>query len=223
MNREFISYQEVLKLYNRQDIHIFESHNNMPKVISTGNGEVIKFFYKKTWFSSNYYAPYAIRFLNNSRKLQTLGVLSPEVTRLKYCQQLKAHIIHYKKLPGDTLLSLIQNGNHELFSHAIKVISYLHKKGIFFRGIHLSNIIYQSNNNMVLVDVTDMAIKDKPLSLPMRYRNLQHLFFHKRDYNLWKSIGMDNCVQQYLDLSGLSECAKKILSYLFKLKLNLLI
>jgi RIO-like serine/threonine protein kinase len=50
----------------------------------------------------------------------------------------------------------------------------LHGAGIYFRSLHLGNIVVTPDNEMGLIDVADMRFLRAPLNAELARRNLQH-------------------------------------------------
>lgn len=52
---------------------------------------------------------------------------------------------------------------------------HLHRKGIYFRSLHLGNVILTPNGEFGLIDFSDMRIYPWPLPKFMRVRNIRRL------------------------------------------------
>ena len=82
----------------------------------------------------------------------------------------------------------------------------LHDKGVFFRSIHLNNVIVSDDSNKLgLIDFADMKISSKGLSSAMRLRNFKHLTRYKADQESIKNFGLDRFMEIYFKTSCLSE------------------
>ena len=208
-----LSSQEFHALCNQTDLKVLEATASGPKIFETPHGEIIKLFRRKKGFSSNRFNPYAHRFCHNVKRLNELGFVAPKINALQYCPELKIHLVYYNKIPGDSFNFLARNNNAEILSAAISLVSNLHNKGVYFRAVHLGNLLQQADGAIALIDVADMKFKKNALSLFMRYRNLKHLFSYKDDCPLWSVSGMPYWLEYYGELSGLPSYQIAILRY----------
>lgn len=175
-----------------------------PKVLVSREGEIIKIFYpKKKWFTSNRFNPRAVRFAKNAQRLTALGISAPEVTQLCYCPALKIHVMKYRKVLGQETRELVHIDGLTLLGKIIEFVANLHEQGIFFRSIHLGNIIYYQQR-FSLIDITDVRFKRKALGFTHRLRNLKHLFLNREDKQDWHRYGIEQCLNLYFQHSNLS-------------------
>ncbi|MOA52408.1 hypothetical protein D3C78_1757000 [compost metagenome] len=56
----------------------------------------------------------------------------------------------------------------------VGLIRSLHQSGIYFRSLHLGNIVVTPEGKLGLIDVADMRFLRSPLSARLVKRNLQH-------------------------------------------------
>lgn len=205
---------ETFKTYcQNPNFRHLEVKEDMPKVLEAGPDQIIKIFYPRSrkWSSSRY-RPHALRFCRNVKKLAELNIAAPSVQKIQYCKELNTYLVLYQKLHGESVYQSIKAGNKQLMHHTIRFVSHLHDKGIYFRGLHLTNLLLLDNNQIALLDVVDMQFKNKPLSLLARYRNLKHLFFHRMDHQFWLQINREELLKSYIANSSLSLISKKIFS-----------
>jgi hypothetical protein len=91
----------------------------------------------------------------------------------------------------------------------VRFFAELHDKGVFFRSIHLNNVIVSDDlNTLGLIDLADMKISSKSLSRPMRLRNFKHLTRYKADQESIKTFGLDRFIDIYFSCNSLSESDK---------------
>ncbi len=215
---EIITIDSFNSILSNPNNSIITMKYKKPKLIENSNGEITKIFYpKKRWHSSNRRRPYALRFYKNAELLLTHGIKAPHITSLKYCPDIKTHMITYKKIPGENVRVLMSQGA-KFITDVAKYIAILHQKGIFFRALHLENLLYQ-NGEFTLIDIDDVTFKNKPLSLRYRYRNLKHMFLVNEDKKTWNPQSVKDFLQVYFQITPLSFLSKKILS-LFLINLN---
>ena len=200
-----LTAQEFQALCERNDLKIVESCSRGVKVWESEAGKIIKVFRgKNKFFTSNNYKSYASRFANHADRLNKLKVLAPKVDSLQFCRELNIHVLSYDKLPGQSAASLAQKGDEKILQEVMKFVAKLHQQGIYFRALHLSNLLLQENKDFALIDVADMHFKNGPLSLYMRCRNLKHLFRHRLDKKIWAADGLKNWIQFYCQMANFS-------------------
>ncbi len=215
-----LSKKEFYTILYQPDNKILASSKNRPKVLENALGDIIKVFYRKKTFSSDHYNPYAKRFCRNANKLNTLGFLAPKINLLLYCNDAKAYLVYYEKMAGQTVFSLVKEGNEVILKKLMCFIISLHEKGVFFRSMHLENFLYSPKNNFILIDISDMKFFNKPLSVYMRLRNLKHIFLHHQDRHIWGHLGIRYWTNEYAQHANFSIIQKiqwKILKMLFRL------
>lgn len=199
---EIISSNKFYELCDRA-VTIFETKNGKPKVFETDNGDIVKMFYpKRKRFSSDMLRPYALRFCLNAKRLIALGFAAPKIKFFQYCPELETHIVCYEKLQGESCYNLLQSPNPSLVADAIAFVGALHKKGVFFKSIHLRNMIYQKDGNIALLDVTDVKFKRRSLSLSVRYRNFVHLLHRANERKIWMTLSFEKFFQAYFKCKG---------------------
>ena len=150
---------------------------DQPKVFEINDNIIIKLFYpKKSWLSSDRIWPRAMRFYNNVKALNARGYEAPRVDKVQFCRELKIYLLYYPKIQGKDVRSLASHGEIGVIRHVAHLIAGLHINGIFFRSIHLENLLYQSQGKMAFTGCDGCPFKSGALRLYSRYRNLKHLF-----------------------------------------------
>ncbi|MCU1750755.1 toluene tolerance protein [Pseudomonas sp. 6D_7.1_Bac1] len=156
---------------------ILETDSFGPKVYLLQDGNILKLFRRKRFFSSALFRPYSKRFIDNAVELQRLGV--PTLQSLAFYQLHTSGMtaVLYRPLPGETLRQLSGkddfNWQHAL-PELVELIRCLHTSGIYFRSLHLGNIVVTPDNQFGLIDVSDMRFLRAPLPRHLAKRNLQH-------------------------------------------------
>jgi len=156
---------------------ILEQDSHGPKVYLLSDGNILKLFRRKRFFSSALFRPYSKRFIDNALELQKRGI--PTLTVLE-SYQLDAPgmtAVLYRPLPGQTLRQLSSQEGFDWQQNLeplVVLIRRLHEAGIYFRSLHLGNVVVTPDNQMVLIDVADMRFLRAPLSQALVKRNLQH-------------------------------------------------
>lgn len=162
------------------DAELVESDGHGEKVLRLPDGSYLKIFRRKRWFSKTLLVPPAQRFAANTIKLRQLGILCPEVVQLFRLKRPYRSVVHYRPLEGTTIRQLL-NGDasidhQELIAKLATFISTLHQRGVYFRSLHLGNIVLTPSGKLGLIDIADMRCIGKPLPTRLQKRNLQHLF-----------------------------------------------
>lgn len=213
---EIISSHEFNAFCNRSDLTLLKTTYNRPKLFESTQGDIVKVFYpRKKRFSSNKYKPYAIRFHTNAKRLQSLGFVTPIIKNMQHCPELNTYTISYEKIPGVDVRVLTTDGQRpEIMESVAAYIANLHEKGIFFRSVHLENLLHLNNGDFALLDIVDVQFKRPSLSIYLRYRNLKHMFQVEDDKLYWSNYGIANFLKSYFQYAKLSFVKKKVLSTL---------
>jgi hypothetical protein len=182
---------------------VLESDSYGPKVYLLPDGNILKLFRRKRIFSSALFRPYSKRFIDNAVELQKLGVPTLQVLQYYRLPTPGMTAVLYQPLPGQTLRQI---ANKEGFSwqqslpDLAGLIRSLHKSGIYFRSLHLGNIVVTPDNRMGLIDVADMRFLQAPLPRHLIKRNLQHFARYIARENLNESFPMQALEQAVLPL-----------------------
>jgi tRNA A-37 threonylcarbamoyl transferase component Bud32 len=151
-----------------------------PKVLKLTDGSFLKLFRKRSVFSRETLKPYAKRFAENAERLKRLGFNSPEIIQVYWLvDPVNKTAVHYWPLPGETLRHVLSNSpnarRQELVEQFGELLAKLHASGVYFRSVHLGNVLVQPNGQLGLIDLADMRISHFALSLHKRQRNLKHM------------------------------------------------
>ncbi len=172
----------------KKGANIIEKDGHGEKVLQLVDGTFLKLFRRKTWFSKTAFYPPAKRFADNAAELHKLGIPCPQVLALYQLSTPYRSVVHYQPLEGITLRHLLNQqpsiGQIELFSDLAEFITRLHDLGVYFRSLHLGNIVRTPQGALGLIDISDMRCLGKPLSKGMRSRNYQHLLRYEEDWAL---------------------------------------
>lgn len=170
----------------RNDAQILEKDSHGEKVLRLADGTFLKLFRRKSWLSKTAFYPPAKRFADNAAELQRLGIPCPQVIQLYRLSAPYRSVVHYQPLAGETLRDLLGKDADldqlELFARLAEFITHLHELGIYFRSLHMGNIVLTPDNQLGLIDISDMRCLGRPLSRGMRDRNYQHLLRYESDW-----------------------------------------
>lgn len=202
---EIISHAEFKQLFDGTN-KILEKDSFGIKIVETSNHKIIKLFRLKRYFSSALFHPYAVRFQKNAEQLKDLDIPSVTVEKLAYCREENRHIAIYPKLQGVPLRDALRTAcDPSLLVQLAGFIATLHSKGIYFRSLHLGNIILMKNAKFALIDLADMRILKKSLNPKLRIRNFRHLLRYKQDCSFIETFGIEDFVSEYLKSTRMNQ------------------
>ena len=190
---------------------VLEQDRHGIKVVKTDDGRFVKFFRQKRFFSSARLKPYASRFVEHAKVLKGLGFNTVEVENVYYCKPIKSSLVFYNPLPGQTLRDALksQDTSDNIMEMFSAFYAELHNQGVYFRSIHLSNVIISDTmDTLGLIDIADMKIYSKGLSKDMRMRNFRHLTRYAVDQESIKKFGVERFMDIYSEVSQLPESYK---------------
>ena len=157
------------------------------KVYLLQDGNIVKLFRRKRFLSSALLRPYSRRFIDNVAQLEKLGVPTLKVLAFYRLEKPGMTAVLYRPLPGETLRQIAEKNGfdwQENLPKLIELIRRLHAAGIYFRSLHLGNIVVTPENQWGLIDVADMRFFKAPLSKKLVQRNLQHFLRYIERENL---------------------------------------
>ncbi|WP_104098929.1 O-antigen ligase family protein [Stutzerimonas kunmingensis] len=170
---------------------IIEEDGYGVKVAELANGSYLKLFRRKRMISTALWSPKSRRFADNAEQLQSLGVAAPLIDCFVRVPAAKLDGIIYRPLPGDTLRNRWRNLENEEREEGIRqfgaFLGQLHQSGVYFRSIHLGNVLMQPNGRLALIDLADMTIAQHALSFWKRRRNLTHMLRYSEDCH-WLTV-----------------------------------
>ncbi|MGY8811823.1 MAG: toluene tolerance protein [Pseudomonadales bacterium] len=171
---------------------VLEEDGHGVKVLRLADGTFLKLFRRKSWLSKNAFFTPAQRFAENASLLQQRNIPCPQIIALYHLPDPYRSVVHYSPLAGNTLRQLLNDSrgieSFELLMNLATFVTSLHDKGVYFRSLHLGNIVLTPDNEFGLIDISDMRCLDRPLSKRLRARNYQHLLRYEQD---WAHIGFD--------------------------------
>lgn len=177
----------------RADGTVIERDLHGEKVIRLPDGNMLKLFRRKRLLSSAMFYPYAQRFADNCVKLKHLGIACPQAIAVFRVAGIGRDVVHYHPLPGQTVRQLITSGLEPQTADSLReqlgcFIALLHRKGVYFRSLHLGNIVLTPNGELGLIDIADLNVRRSCLMSLTRGRNMKHLQRYRDDY-AWLTTG----------------------------------
>lgn len=168
----------------REHCKVIEKDGFGDKVMILQDGTFLKLFRRKRLISSAAIWPYAQRFADNAKKLKELGIPCPEIIQVYRIPSIQRDAVHYHPLPGTTLRDLYRGDAaypDDLRERFLTFVEHIQDRGVYFRSIHLGNVVLTPENELGLIDISDMKIFRRPLSKWQRKRNYEHMVRDERD------------------------------------------
>jgi tRNA A-37 threonylcarbamoyl transferase component Bud32 len=181
-----------------QDAAILEQDRYGIKVLRLGSGTMLKIFRVKSWFSSAVFRPYSWRFFRNAQRLSRLGVPTVTPLALYRLSERGKTAVEYQPLPGITVRQVLAEGQRPALAVELgRFVAGLHAKGVYFRSLHLGNIILTPDERLGLIDVADTRFYTSPLSHRQRLRNFKHLRRLQQDRTMLDTLGWQDFCEGY--------------------------
>jgi serine/threonine protein kinase len=180
MTRELASLGHEDFLALKAGSVVIESDSFGEKVLRLADGSFLKLFRRKRLITSAAWYPYALRFMDNAEALSSLGIPVPRVIAAYRVPSMERDAVHYRPLAGTTLRDLIRRGLDAEDERRLKrlftgFVIRLHSLGIYFRSLHLGNVVLTPAGELGLIDFSDLRVYRRPLPAFMRRRNLRRM------------------------------------------------
>ena len=159
---------------------VLEADGFGEKVLQLADGRILKLFRRKRLLSSATIYPYARRFVANAKALAKRGVPVPQILRIIRISSISRDAVHYAPLAGTTLRELAQAGLDPAREAALKAVFTrfvidLHDSGVYFRSLHIGNVVCTPEGKLGLIDFSDLRIHPWPLGRYSRVRNMRRM------------------------------------------------
>jgi hypothetical protein len=159
---------------------IIEADAHGEKVLHLIDGSFLKLFRRKRLLSSAAWYPYARRFADNAEMLASRGIPVPHVLAVLRIPSIQRDAVHYWPLAGATLRELLRRGldaedERRTKSLFTDFVIRLHSLGIYFRSLHLGNVVLTPAGELGLIDLADLTHYRRPLPAFMRHRNIRRM------------------------------------------------
>lgn len=173
-----LEQQDYLAL--REGAEVLEVDHHGDKVLRLADGTIFKLFRRRRVLSSAALYPYARRFANNAMTLARLGIPVPQVIDVLRIPSIERDAVHYAPLAGRTLREMARAGlspagERELKAAFTRFVIGLHDKGIYFRSLHLGNVVRTPDGRLGLIDFADLRIHPWSLGKYLRARNMRRM------------------------------------------------
>ncbi|WNF46341.1 toluene tolerance protein [Pseudomonas sp. SG20056] len=158
---------------------VLEKDSHGPKVVRLSSGQLLKIFRSRRLPLLARLRPEAVRFDDRAKRLQTLGIQTPIICETCWIDRSKlVSACLYEPLVGQPLDRIFLDSRAQfnlLLPQLAAYIYRLHQRGIYFRSLHLGNILRTPDNDFGLIDFLDIRFKNRPLGRMLIRRNFQHL------------------------------------------------
>ncbi|WP_281646165.1 lipopolysaccharide kinase InaA family protein [Parendozoicomonas sp. Alg238-R29] len=191
---------------------VIEADGFGDKVIKLKDGTFLKLFRRKRLLTSELIWPYAMRFAKNAQALVERGIPTVEIKSVYKIPSVERTAVHYHPLAGETLRQWLAKCNEsekqQLARDFGRFIAWLHRSGVYFRSLHLGNILRMPDERLGLIDISDMRCRNYSLSEGSRLRNFRHMARYRDDMEL---LGDSAAIlaESYHDMAGSQEGFRK--------------
>ncbi len=179
---------------------------NGEKVFRLPDGDIIKIFRTKRIITSTWIFPYSQRFKRNSVLLAELAIPSVEVKVVYRIETSGNQAVVYRELQGTSVRDCFLTDRSSPIGMGAKIgefIAGLHSKGIYFRSLHLGNILLLQSGEFGLIDIADMQIRPWSLSVAKRARNFRHLLRYQNDADIFAQLDIAAIMEGYFRIAVL--------------------
>lgn len=161
---------------------VIEADGLGAKVVQLADGSFVKLFRARGVFTSNSFYPLAQRFADNCFYLNQRGISAPTVLAL-WDMGGGAAAVRYRPLPGQTVRQAhAGTADAAALAHGFGAfMAQVHELGIYFRSMHLGNVLIDAQQRFALIDVADMRLLPSPIRARLRQRNLKHIHRYPED------------------------------------------
>ena len=158
---------------------LLEKDSHGPKVVRLPDGSLLKIFRSRRNPLLARLRPDARRFAERAERLQALGIATPNIRECAWIDRHAAvSACLYAPLAGLPLDKLFRDQRDEFDRRLPQLAAYilkLHRLGIYFRSLHLGNILQLPGGDYGLIDILVLQHKRRPLNRWQIQRNFQHL------------------------------------------------
>jgi hypothetical protein len=170
------------------------------KVTLLPDGNILKVFWLRGFFTSSRLYSNARSFCRNAQRLQQLGIATVTNCQLFHFANSTSTAVIYKPLAGEAVKTLLKN---QLFlendcQHLGEFIATLHAKGVYFRSLHCGNIV-KTPTGFGLIDIADMKIYPWSLWQNTRLRNFTRLLAYADDKQAFGKAGWEAISMRYTE------------------------
>jgi len=183
-----------------QGATLWKVNEYIPSTSAIPDGRIVKLFRPARFWSTRAFRPEARAFIAVAQRLAALGVPAPAITDYLRVVRPPRDVVCYQPVAGESLRKalLACEDGQPLLNDFAGFLAELHEKGVFFRGIHLGNVILTPERAFGLVDFSQAKFYDRPLRVGQRKRNLRHFRTHRKDRGIFDKIAFGPMAEAYL-------------------------
>ena len=188
------------------------------RAVRATDGRIWKQFRRKSLPSTAALWPYAKRFIRASRLLQQRGINTVTVRDIYKVTETGRHVVVYDELPGRSLRTALETDGVQKLADFARYMAVLHERGIYFRSMHMDNVLVLDAGDFALIDVTHVTFHRQALNPWRRVRNFKPITSYAEDRAMLKQYGIRQFLEKYCVHAGLRDAAQqKFLSHLQRL------
>lgn len=160
-----------------------------------------KVWHRRELVSSDLVMPYYQRFRRALVRLSALDVPVPRYRAHGRVLGTGTRFVVYEPLVGRPLRDCYDAVD---IPRLAEFVCALHARGVYFRGLHLGNVILGHDGGLGLIDVQDIRFRTRPLGRRRRERNLGILCSHPSDLGYMQKGHWSELVMAYCRCAGFS-------------------
>lgn len=184
------------------------------KVTLLPDGNMLKVFRLRGWFSSSLIYSNARSFCRNALRLEKCNIPTVKIIQLFHFKGSTSTAVLYQPLMGETVNYLVKNKKltEDNCKQLGRFIAQLHHLGIHFKSLHFGNIVLSTKDEFGLIDIADMRIHLWSLWVNTRVRGFKRLLRYQNDINLLGKANLAILLNAYVDAAHLSSANKQRLT-----------
>ncbi len=188
---------------------ILADDDSFVRAIRDSDGRIWKQFRKKSFPSTAALLPYAKRFVKSAELLAKRGINSVAVRDIYTVAETGRHVVVYDEMPGRSLRTVLEIEGAQHLSDFAQFMALLHERGIYFRSMHLDNVLVLDAGGFALIDVTHVEGFRKALNPWRRARNFKPVTSYAEDRAMLDQYGCSRFLEEYLAASHLTDRARQ--------------
>ena len=153
-----------------------------------------------------------MRFRDAAKQLESRHVPTVEVIKLFDIPHLKRHVIRYRALNGESLRDRIEDESQRdaMIGRLAAFCAELHAKGVYFRGLHLDNIIVGEDDTFGLIDLSGAQFSRRSLGPLRRARNFRPMVRETPERDVIEQYDPARFINNYLEAANLSATQQRV-------------
>jgi hypothetical protein len=167
---------------------------------AAGRAVVTKVWRRQRSWLVSLVRPYHRQFRRALQELPARGVRVPRYRAHGRVRGSDVRFVMYEWLEGEVLRARLREVD---LGRLAAMVADLHARGVYFRGLHLGNVVQDTDGQLGLIDVQDVRLRRRPLSARMRARNLGILCAHPWDRAFLSPKRCSELVLAYCRAAGL--------------------